>query len=194
MIITLSGKPGSGKSTIGQRLAQALGVPFYDVGQLRRQLATERALSLEQLNALGERERWTDQQVDDYQRALGQSGQDFVITGRTSFHFLPQSLKIFLDVSPAVGAERILQALAAGERPPEGEATDLATVRALLDRRVASDIRRYQQYYGIANVYDPAHFDVIVDTTNLTRDQVFERVMNECRHRGVLELRMKNEK
>ena len=35
MIITISGLPGSGKSTIGKMLAKKLGYKFYSMGDLR---------------------------------------------------------------------------------------------------------------------------------------------------------------
>lgn len=185
MIITISGKPGSGKSTIAERLARALGVPRYYIGGLRRKMAADRGLTLEALNALGEKQDWTDREVDEYQRTLGQTEHNFVIEGRTSFHFIPHSLKLFFDVAPEVGAQRVFNDFKSGRRTPEssGNAT-LDDVRAMLNRRIASDVLRYQQYYGIENIYDPKHYDAVIDTTNLTPDQMFDRVMDVLQRNG----------
>ena len=100
MIISLSGAPGSGKSTVAQMLADKLSWPRYYMGGLRREAAKKRGLSLAEYNKLGETDIKTDKEVDEYQRELGEKEDNFVIEGRTSWYFIPHSLKIYLDVSP----------------------------------------------------------------------------------------------
>ena len=41
MIITISGLHGTGKSTIGKKLAENLGIRYYSTGQAFRELANE---------------------------------------------------------------------------------------------------------------------------------------------------------
>jgi len=118
----------------------------------------------------------TDLEVDEYQSKLGKEQDTFVIDGRTSWHFIPQSYKIFLTVDPQVGAERIFQELQQGGDRNEGY--NLNTVEAVLNsnyERVNNDRKRYQQYFGI-DVYDLANYDEVVDTTNLTIDEVIAKV------------------
>ncbi len=185
MIITITGKPGSGKTTIAKRLAAVLGVPQYYIGGLRRKMAEDRGLTLEEFNRLGEREEWTDRDVDEYQRKLGLAGKDFVIQGRTSWHFIPHSIKIFLDVTAEEGARRIFESIRKGERVPEASgATSLESAASMLQRRVASDVRRYQKYYGIENIYDTKPFDLVIDTTHKTPDEVFEEVLGYIKKHG----------
>ncbi len=141
-------------------------------------MAADRGLTLEAFNALGEKEDWTDREVDEYQRTLGQKERDFVIEGRTSFHFIPHSLKLFFDVAPEIGAQRIFNDFTSGRRRVESAgAVTLDSVRATLNRRIASDVLRYQRYYGIENIYDPKHYDAVLDTTHLTPDQMFDQTM-----------------
>jgi cytidylate kinase len=45
-----------------------------------------------------------------------------------------------------------------------------------LRMRVASDKKRYMQYYGIDHM-DKRHYDYVLDTTKLTLKQVIENVM-----------------
>jgi predicted cytidylate kinase len=187
MIISITGKAGSGKSTIAQRLADALQYKRYYIGGLRRKMAAERGMTLEELNTLGEREDWTDREVDEYAERLGKSEDNFVIEGRTMFHFIPSSVKIFLDVSEEEGARRIYSHLKDGGGADRNEARDLDSVEAVLAanrKRIASDIVRYQKYYGIENVYDPKHFDLWLDTTKLTPDEVFDQVLIFVRSRS----------
>ena len=46
MIISLSGAAGSGKSTVGERLAEELSWPRYYMGQMRRDAAKKRGMIL----------------------------------------------------------------------------------------------------------------------------------------------------
>ena len=71
MIITISGVPGSGKSTAGKSVARKLGYEYVSMGDFRGKMAMERGLTIDELNKLGEKEDWTDRQADEYQRELG---------------------------------------------------------------------------------------------------------------------------
>ena len=48
MILTISGLHGTGKSTIGKRIAQRLGIRYYSSGQAFRELATEMGVTIEE--------------------------------------------------------------------------------------------------------------------------------------------------
>ena len=176
MIISFAGWPGSGKSTIAKRIAAELGWPYYSMGQLRREASKRRGMTLEEYNQLAMTDISTDLEVDEYQTKLGKEEDNFVIDGRTSWHFIPKSYKIFLAVDPQVGAERIFQELQQADNRNEGH--NLDTVEAVLNsnyERVNNDRQRYLQYFGI-DVYDLANYDEVVDTTNLTIDEVLAKV------------------
>jgi CMP/dCMP kinase len=176
MIISISGAEGAGKSTIAKRLAEKLGWSRYYIGGIRREKARERGLTLAEYNKLGETDPSTDLEVDEYQKKLGETQDNFIIEGRTSWHFIPQSFKVFLDVSFEEGAKRIFGALKeSGER---NEGKNLQTeedVLASLKSRRESDKLRYDKYFKI-NVFDLKNYDFVLDTTNLDIDQVFAKV------------------
>ncbi|HTW97083.1 MAG TPA: (d)CMP kinase, partial [Candidatus Methylomirabilis sp.] len=101
---------------------------------------------------------------------------NFIIEGRTSWHFIPQSFKIFLDISFEEGAKRIFGALQKDNSRNEGK--DLKTyadVLASIKARRESDKKRYAKYFGI-DVFDLKNYDFVLDTTNLNIDQVFAKV------------------
>lgn len=176
MIVSISGTPGSGKSTIAKRLAQELGFKRYYMGGMRRQAAKERGMTLEEYNRLGEEDPSTDLEVDRFQEELGRTEDDFVIEGRTSFHFIPHSFKVFLDVDLREAARRILHDEAQDERNEE-VGMGVEEKARNLEERMASDERRYQKYFDI-RCYDKEHYDLVIDTTRLTPDEVFERVLS----------------
>ena len=179
MIISLSGAPGSGKSTIAQMLADKLGWPRYYMGGLRREAAKRRGLTLEEYNKLGESDPSTDLEVDEkYQGELARTQDNFIIEGRTSWYFIPQSLKIYLAVDLKEGAKRIFSNLS--HKNNRNEATGLNSEGDVLEsnkRRIESDKLRYHKYYAI-DVNKPQNYDFYLDTTNLTREQVFAAVLD----------------
>jgi cytidylate kinase len=184
MIISFSGAPGSGKSTIAKMLAQELDWPRYYIGGLRRQKAKERGMTLEEYNRLGEKDPSTDLEVDEYQEKLGQEQDNFIIEGRTSWYFIPHSLKIYLDVHPRKGAERIYKALQDknDKRNESGAPASIEEVEKSLENRIKSDNKRYKKYFGI-NAYDKNNYDIVVDTTDLSPEEAFIKVYEQVKKR-----------
>jgi len=173
MIISFGGSPGSGKTSMAQKIAERLNYSYYDIGGLRRHMALEQGMTLAELNKKGETDPESDLIVDRYQENLGKTSNNFVITGRTSWHFIPHSLKIFLAVSFEEGARRILADKA---HQTQGEAfVSLEEATQALKNRVASDVLRYKKYFQI-DVYDKANYDLYLDTTNLNKEQVWQAV------------------
>jgi CMP/dCMP kinase len=185
MIISFSGDHGSGKSTIAKMLAEKLDWPRYYIGGIRRQIAKERGLTLAEYNKLGESDPTTDSEVDEYQKRLGKTLNNFIIEGRTSWYFIPHSIKIFLAVDEKEAAKRIFTDLKKSNERNEDNA--IKTERDVLHssrKRLESDNLRYQKYYNI-DVYDQKNYDFVIDTTYLTIEEVFGRVLTFVKSRLV---------
>ncbi len=172
MIITISGLPGSGKTSVAKAVAKRLGYRHYSIGDMRGKMAMERGISIDELNKLGEKESWTDREVDEFQRKLGEKEDNFVTDGRTGFHFIPHSRKVFLKVDLKVGAERIFR----DQRPDEPGYRSAGEVVKELRKRMESDRKRYGKWYGI-DCWDEKNYDIVIDTTKLTKEQVVEKVL-----------------
>ena len=171
MIITISGLPGSGKTTVGKLLAERIGLKFYSIGDLRGKMAMERGLTIDQLNEIGMKEDWTDKKVDEYQKELGEREDNFLIDSWLGFHFIPHSIKIFLYVDLEVGAERIFRS----QREDEEKKKTAEEIHEMIKKRVKQTDKRYKKYYGI-DFLDRSHYDIIIDTTDLTINQVIEEI------------------
>jgi len=181
MIISISGTAGSGKSTIAQKLASQLNWPRYYMGGLRREMAAKRGMTLAEYNKLGEVDPETDKEVDIYQKELGEKEDNFIIEGRTSWYFIPHSLKIYLDVEENEGAKRVFSHLQQENQRNEGISLDnLEAVKRSNQERQASDILRYRKYYKI-DVYNSKNYDFYLDTTNLSPEESFNRVYSFIR-------------
>jgi cytidylate kinase len=178
MIISFSGAPGAGKSTIAKKLAQKLDWPRYYMGAIMRQKAKERGMTLEEYSQLCERDSSIDKEVDKYQEELGKKEDNFIIEGRTSWHFIPHSLKLYLDVEESEGARRIYEEMQEKQDRNEGAAPEeVEEVVEKNRRRKESERKRYWEYFGI-DASDKSNYDHVIDTTGLTPEEVFEKVYN----------------
>jgi CMP/dCMP kinase len=181
MKITISGMPGAGKSTVAEFLSKKLNYPRYDMGGMRRDLAKKRGLTLEQFQKLAESDPSIDLDVDNYQAEIGRREKDFVMEGRTSYHFIPDSFKIFLDCSINEGARRIyndMKSPALREKRNEANVNNQKELEESVRRRILSDRMRYKKYYNINDFYDKSQFDYVLDTTHLKLGEASTKVLN----------------
>jgi len=172
MIITISGTPGSGKNTIADLLAEKLKLKRYSVGNFRREMAKRMGLTIHELNALGEKKDFTDKDADNWQIEISKKEDNFIIDGRLSYHFIPNSIKIFLDVNPEIGAKRIKE----HNRTEDGAETEESAL-AKWHERFNSDIKRYKLYYNL-NPYDKSQYDFVLDTSSLDIQEVLNKVLS----------------
>ncbi|MBW2988445.1 cytidylate kinase family protein, partial [Candidatus Woesearchaeota archaeon] len=161
MIITISGKPGSGKSTIAKELSKILGYKRYYIGGMRREIARKLGITLAELNKRDEEEFFSDRIVDERIVEIAKNEDNVIIEGRTAFYFVPYSVKVFLDVDLREGARRIYQHSKEKARPEESYPSVEETYNAVCER-MESDKRRYSKYYGF-DCYDTSHYDIVID-------------------------------
>jgi len=177
MKITLTGDPGSGKTTIGKIIAEKLGYKHKSMGDMRGEIAEKLGITIDELNAKGlAGEDDSDRKVDNYQQTYGQANDNFIIDGWTSFHFIPDALKIYLKCDSKVAAERVYK----DQRPDEEHHDDVKGVEKMLQDRVDNTNKRYMKLYGF-RFNDPEHFDIVVDTTKLTVDEVVDTVIKKIK-------------
>jgi len=182
MIITISGTPGSGKSTAAEMLAKKLKAERIYVGGIRRELAREKGMTLQELNVYAATHPETDVDVDKIAatkaRELEKKGAIVIVEGRTQFHFLPESIKIFMKVKPEEGAKRIwkdLQNKAAQEKRNEGNISSFEAMKKRIYEREEEDAARYKKYYDIDHRKE-SQYDLVIDTTDLTPEDAVEKI------------------
>lgn len=175
MRITISGIPGSGKSTVAAIVAKKQNLMHYSIGDFMREIARKRGTTILELSRLAENDRSIDEELDARQRLLN-SRDGIVVDSRLGFHFIPGSFKVFLEVSPEEAGRRIFNA----KRKIERENTTLAKTTENIIRRQESERARYNEFYGI-NPFDKKNYDLVIDTTRLSPEQVADRITAEAR-------------
>jgi cytidylate kinase len=171
--ITVSGQIGAGKSTFAKRLSNELNIPRLYVGQFMREEAQKRGLTLDEFNSLLENDDSIDRQMDEMQKQKSLEVERGIFEGRTAWYFVQNpDVRVFFAVDSRVAAERIWH-----------DNNDLRDKYASIDEllqaneaRVASETARYMGYYGI-DAYKLSNFDVIVDTSNIGTNEVFEQAV-----------------
>jgi len=175
MLITISGVPGSGKTTVATRLATRLGLPHVYAGDLYRQEAKRRGLSLEQFNELAERDHSIDRALDDQMAARAREGH-VVLEGRLAGYLAAanglEALKVWLDASDEVRARRVAQR----------EQRDWREVVAVNRARHGSDAKRYKAIYGF-DLGDTRVYDVVLNTDERTPEALVEELTARARER-----------
>ncbi len=173
MIITISGKAGSGKSTIAKLLSSKLGLRHYSIGDVMRQMAKDRGISLLELNRIAEKDRSIDTELDERLKTLGKKEDDFVIDGRLTAFFIPHAtFRIFLQADSRVRAERILKAERADERT-----RTLTEMQQRTEEREESERVRYREYYDV-DYTDRKLYTHVIDTSRLDVKSVVRRILD----------------
>jgi cytidylate kinase len=183
MILSISGVPGSGKTSVAKLLAKRLGMNMYSIGDLRGKMAKERGVTIDELNAIGENDATTDTSVDDYQKELGNKEDNFVIEGRLSWHFIPHSFKIFLTCDESQAAQRIYEAKKSSKSERSDEPLYSSEQDALdaIKKRITSDKLRYKKYYDL-DYQDPKNYDLVVDAGKTkSAEETADIILNHLR-------------
>lgn len=209
MIIAIDGGVASGKSAVGKRVADHLGLPFVDSGLMYRaitRLAAERGIDAADGEALSRLAETTDIRIDG--ERVWANGEELtsVIYESDSAEALPM-----VSATPGVRAALVAKQRQAGERGVVMAGRDIGTVvfpdadhKFFLTASVAEKVRRRAaQFEKRGEAVDegamrkevelrdrvdserpvaplkPADDAVIIDTDNLSLDEVIARVLVE---------------
>ena len=170
MRITISGPPGSGKTTACNRLSEILGLKAVVFGKIFRELAAEKHLSLIEFGELAEKDPSIDQAIDNKILEIARENENIILESRLSAYMLSRNsipaFKIYLGASPEVRMSRI------GVR--EGQTLEEAKKETI--ERQASEAKRYMMYYNI-DINDMSVYDLVVNTDELDPDGVIDTIM-----------------
>ncbi len=164
-IITISGKPGSGKSSTADKVAEMLNYSRYSSGDMVRNLLARQRLTLAEYNEQAANDRALDEKVDEFLRKLGKK-ENVVIDSRLGFYWIPDSFKVYLDLDIQIATVRIFKdAMDNNMRTKGGEfANSLDVVAKQVKSRMETEQDRFKNLYGV-DPYNPEHFDLIIDTS-----------------------------
>jgi cytidylate kinase len=172
--VTVSGDIGSGKSTFATHLAEDLDVPRVYAGQIMREEAAKRGITLQDFQELLEVDDKVDREVDALQLQKSEEIKKGIFEGRVAWHFnVAPDVRLFFSVRPEVGADRVY-----GDKDNSlrDKYISVEEVIALNKKRKSSEETRYNSYYGIS-AYNLDNFDLVIDTSDINIHEVFEKTV-----------------
>jgi cytidylate kinase len=168
--IVFGGVAGVGKS-LCEQLAKNLDVPYYSSGNLYRAGARSLGLTPEEVGRCPTISAAVDNHVDNLTREIGSSGKPFILESRLGHLLIPDAYKVLLICRFDVRIIRIAHR--------ENLEIEVAAKKTL--EREMADVLRFKGLYGYDNYLDQKHFDCVVDTTNLSKQEHLERLIKLCK-------------
>ena len=176
-VISITGDLASGKTTVTRYLIDELGYSIYKNGERFRAKAQEMGMSISEFGDYVEQHPEIDKELDDLARKFGEENDNFIIDARLGWYTVPDSFKVYLKVDQDEGARRAFN-------DPDRKATEnFATVEEYKEdmiKRYNGENERYINLYGV-NRADMSNYDLIVDTTNMTREEVKDAILTAYR-------------
>jgi cytidylate kinase len=177
-IITICGGLGSGKSSTAKMVAEKLGFKHFSSGDFFRQVGLELGLSINEVNKKAEIDTKIDELVDQKLQNLNNENK-IVLDSRLGFHWIPDSFKVYLDLSPDIAKERILNSIKEDKLRGESEqAKTSEEVFKKITERFLSEQKRYWNLYKIDNT-DKNQFDLVIDTNKNNLREVVQIIVSE---------------
>jgi CMP/dCMP kinase len=169
-LVAVAGLPGTGTTTLCRLLSARIGQPHVYAGQLFRDMAKEHGMSVTEFGDYAEAHPEVDTELDKRMIEVARKG-GVVLEGRMVAWHIRQAhapaLKVLLEAPEEVRARRVADR--------EG-AKDWRAVLTENRHREASEAKRYREIYGF-DPNDPRHYDVVIDSSTRTPDEIANAVM-----------------
>lgn len=170
MHISITGRLGSGKSTVCRLISDRYGYEIFSTGAIQREVAREKGISTLELNELMKIDHSLDDIIDTTTTKLSRERADekLIFDSRMAWHFAENTFKIFVTVDPMVAAARVF----ADPRDVEPyksveEACDKLVARSKVEQE------RFVSIYGV-DYYDFANYNLVVDSSDRTPEEVVD--------------------
>ena len=165
MLITVSGPPGSGKSTNAAGLADALGLDHVSGGDIFREMAAEHDMTPVEFNEFAEENSQIDRDLDRRLREIATTRDGLILESRLAGWLAANhaDFRFWFDAPIAVRAERI----------SDREAKSLERAEEETERRERSERKRYREYYNI-DIDDLSIYDAAYNTARWSPDRFLD--------------------
>jgi len=171
--VTISGPPGSGTSTLVSRIATSRGWSSLNGGDVFRDEARTRGITVEQLSSEAKEDLDVDRSLDSLlQKRMSSPESPEIVESRLSgwwaHNYNLNCLRVWVNVSEQERARRI----------QKREGGDLAECLRKSQKRQKDDMERYSTLYGI-DLDDMSPYSLVIDADEKDELEVFQSVDSE---------------
>jgi predicted cytidylate kinase len=167
--ITISGNPGSGKSTVAELLEQKLGIKYIYSGMIFRELAEKYNMTLEEFGKYCEENSEIDKELDDRQLEILKEG-NVILEGRLS-GWLAHSNNISA-FKVAIVTDLDIRAMRIVNR----EKGNVEKRKKEILERERSENTRYKKYYNV-DLKDTSIYDIVIDSGDKTPEEIVDIII-----------------
>lgn len=175
MIITITGKPCTGKSTMAEIFINKYGFDRVYAGAIFKRHARELGIDITELaksTQVYEIDKRVDAELEQiYTTRLR---DNLLIESRTAWSFMPKAFNVFIDIPDSVMAERLFNS----DRPVNERGKDLAEALQKVTERYNADVARYKLLYNI-DCDNLDNYTYVIDNSNLTPEQTADKIYEE---------------
>ena len=170
-ILTVSGLPGSGTSTVCGLLEAETKWYYTNAGDTFREMASEQGLNLRELGARAEADAEIDRQLDARMVMIAEQFPNVILEGRMvgwmAHRFGLNACKVWLAADAHTRAERCSSR--------DGEPL-VVTERAMAERQ-RSETARYRDHHGI-DIADLSIYDLNIDSAAARPQPIAEQILD----------------
>lgn len=178
VVVTVSGTPGSGKTTVAKLLEKRLNLKYVYSGFLFREMAKKYKMSLEEFGKYCEEHSEIDKELDEKQIKILKKGNVILegrLAGWLAYRNNIKAFKIFVDADIYTRAKRIVNR----------EGGDFEERRKEIIERERSESIRYKKYYNI-DLKDKSIYDIIIDSSNKKPEEIVNDIISEMKKKQFL--------
>jgi predicted cytidylate kinase len=169
--ITISGNPGSGKSTVAKLLEKKLGIKYIYSGMIFRELAEKYDMTLEEFGKYCEENSEIDKELDDRQLEILKKG-NVILEGRLAGWLAHRNnisaFKIAIVTDINIRAERIVNR----------EKGSVEVRKEEILERERSENTRYKKYYNI-DLKDTSIYDIVIDSGDKSPEEILNLIIQK---------------
>ncbi len=186
-IITLSGEPGAGKTTVLNHLKsfyekKGFTVETHLVGQIFRQIADKLGIPVAELNKNStlhpEIDKMLDDELKEYSTKINSSPSAntvYIIDSRMAWKFVDNSFSVRLTVPTIDAGKRIF---ADSTRSQTDRYSCLEDAIEQTRTRKQAEIAKYKKLYGV-DLSDSSNYQLIIDTKDSKPSEI-ARLISVC--------------